>query len=91
MIDSSPETSGGVRVSWSLRGGEVEVAVDDDGPGLTNPANVFVPFFTTKPGGTGIGLALGRQIVEAHGGTLTLANRSAAPGCRATVRLPAAP
>ena len=90
-VDAALETSGGVRVSWSLRGGEVEVAVDDDGPGLTNPANVFVPFFTTKPGGTGIGLALGRQIVEAHGGTLTLANRSAAPGCRATVRLPAAP
>jgi signal transduction histidine kinase len=52
-----------------------------------NPTNLFVPFFTTKPGGSGIGLALSRQIAEAHGGSLTLANR-AGPGCEALLRLP---
>jgi two-component system nitrogen regulation sensor histidine kinase NtrY len=88
-VDAAVETGGGVRAGWSVRSGEVEVWVEDDGPGLANPGNVFVPFFTTKPGGTGIGLALGRQIVEAHGGTITLANRSEGSGCRATVRLPA--
>jgi two-component system nitrogen regulation sensor histidine kinase NtrY len=88
-VDAALSTGGGVRCGWSVRRGEVEVWVEDDGPGLANPGNVFVPFFTTKPGGTGIGLALGRQIVEAHGGSITLANRSDGPGCRATVRLPA--
>jgi len=52
---------------------------------------VFVPFFTTKPNGSGIGLALSRQIAEAHGGTITLVNRTNAPGCRAAIRLPVSP
>ena len=64
------------------------IRVEDNGIGLANPANLFVPFYTTKPGGTGIGLVLALQIIEAHGGTLTLANRDDAPGCRAEVRLP---
>jgi two-component system nitrogen regulation sensor histidine kinase NtrY len=65
--------------------------VDDDGPGVANPANLFVPFFTTKPQGSGIGLVLARQIAEAHGGTFTLDARERAPGTRALVRLPLAP
>jgi signal transduction histidine kinase len=66
----------------------VEIFVRDEGEGIMNPTNLFVPFFTTKPGGSGIGLALSRQIAEAHGGTLTLANRVDAPGAEALLRLP---
>ena len=64
------------------------IRVKDEGAGLSNASNLFVPFFTTKPGGSGIGLVLSRQIAEAHGGTLTLENRSEEPGCRALLRLP---
>jgi signal transduction histidine kinase len=77
-----------VRVSWEpLRAG-VEVRIEDEGHGLANSANLFVPFFTTKPGGSGIGLALSRQIAEQHHGTLTLENRGDRLGCRARLRLP---
>jgi len=62
--------------------------VVDEGLGLPNTSNLFVPFFTTKPGGSGIGLVLSRQIAEAHGGELTLNNRSDGHGCRALLRLP---
>jgi nitrogen fixation/metabolism regulation signal transduction histidine kinase len=86
--EAALETGGGVSVGWSKREGYLEVLVDDEGPGLPNPANLFVPFFTTKPGGSGIGLVLCRQIAEAHGGTLTLDNRKSARGCEARVLLP---
>ena len=75
-------------VGWASHDSQLEVWVRDDGPGIQNTANVFVPFFTTKPGGTGIGLALSRQIAEAHGGTLTLENRRGTRGCEARLRLP---
>ncbi|HEX7955546.1 MAG TPA: ATP-binding protein, partial [Pyrinomonadaceae bacterium] len=88
--DASLVTGGAVRTGWRATGnGHVEVWVEDEGLGLANTANLFVPFFTTKPGGSGIGLVLSRQIAEAHGGTLTLENRRGARGCQARLRLPA--
>jgi two-component system, NtrC family, nitrogen regulation sensor histidine kinase NtrY len=86
--DAALETSGGVRVGWRKNASYVEIKVEDDGPGLSNTGNLFVPFFTTKPGGSGIGLVLSRQIAEAHGGALTLENRREGSGCEAKLRLP---
>lgn len=89
-VDATMETgSGHVRVSWKRNGTSVSLSVEDEGPGIANPANLFVPFFTTKPTGSGIGLALSRQIAEAHGGSLSLKNRTGAKGCEATIQLPA--
>lgn len=79
----------GVRLSWRRTGSFVEILLEDDGPGIAQATNLFVPFFTTKPEGSGIGLVLCRQIAENHGGSLTLANREDSSGCIATLRLPA--
>ena len=87
-VDASMETQGGVQIGWEQRGLQLEVWVRDEGPGLANTGNLFVPFFTTKPGGSGIGLVLSRQIAEAHGGSLTLQNRADSHGCEALLRLP---
>jgi two-component system, NtrC family, nitrogen regulation sensor histidine kinase NtrY len=87
-VDASMETGGGVTLSWGRSGPHLEVLIQDEGPGLSNTANLFVPFFTTKPGGSGIGLVLSRQIAEAHGGSLDLRNRVPGPGCEARLLLP---
>src|SRR5918999_57078 len=86
--DASLETGGGVRVRWAADNGTVAVEVEDDGPGLGSSSNLFVPFFTTKKQGSGIGLVLSRQIAEAPGGTLRLENRVDGRGAVATVALP---
>jgi len=87
-VDAALQTGGGVGIGWRLAGAFVEVRVEDEGHGLTNTDNLFVPFYTTKPEGSGIGLVLSRQIAEAHGGTLTLENRQEGRGCEALLRLP---
>jgi nitrogen fixation/metabolism regulation signal transduction histidine kinase len=87
-VDASLETKGGVGVGWTQNNGQVEVWISDEGLGLANTANLFVPFFTTKAKGSGIGLVLSRQIAEAHGGTITLENRRGLRGCEAVLRLP---
>jgi two-component system nitrogen regulation sensor histidine kinase NtrY len=86
--DAALLTGGAVRVTCERSNDHAVVRIIDDGPGLSPTANLFVPFFTTKPNGTGIGLVLSRQIAEAHGGSLTLENRADTSGCEATLILP---
>lgn len=88
-VDAALETKGQVEVSWSVTGGRLHVVIEDEGPGLpVHTGNLFVPFYTTKPGGIGIGLALCRQIAEGHGGTLTLENSPEGKGARARLTIP---
>lgn len=95
-VDASAETGGGVAVCWNIQGEgagteRLVLRVLDEGHGIANLGNLFVPFFTTKPGGSGIGLVLCRQIAEAHGGSLTLTNREDRSGCEARLEVPVHP
>jgi two-component system, NtrC family, nitrogen regulation sensor histidine kinase NtrY len=87
-VEAALVTNGNVAVRWHIAAKEVLIEILDEGTGLANSDNLFVPFFTTKPGGSGIGLVLARQIVEAHGGTLQLRNRTDKTGCVAEISLP---
>ncbi len=80
-----------VRASWTPVGASVQIVIEDRGLGIANPENLFVPFYTTKSTGSGIGLALAQQIARAHGGEISLVNREDDVGARAIVRLPLAP
>lgn len=88
--DAALEGGGTVDLIWWTTDAELRVEIRDDGPGLPTSGNLFVPFFTTKPGGSGIGLVLSRQIIEAHGGRLVLEDRSDSRGCVARLVLPLA-
>ena len=90
-IEASLETGSAVAVDWADQGDTVEIGVRDEGPGLASTANLFVPFYSTKPGGSGIGLVFSRQVVEAHGGHLTVANRTGHRGAEARIILPKRP
>src|SRR5664279_2940190 len=90
-LEQSQSTAGAepeVVLRWQQDGTGVKLIVEDNGIGLLNPSNAFVPFYTTKQGGSGIGLVLSQQIAEAHGGTIELANRKDTRGCIVTVQLP---
>lgn len=91
--DSGPENAAcqQVEVHWDTDAGNVNLTIDDNGPGLLNPANVFTPFYTTKPNGSGVGLVLSRQIAEAHGGRIEISNRVGVRGCSVRVVLPRSP
>jgi PAS domain S-box-containing protein len=85
---SQDQGEASVRVSWRLRAQAVEIWVEDTGAGISEASNLFVPFYTTKPEGSGIGLVLCQQIAENHGGSLALYNRDDRSGCIAIMRLP---
>ena len=87
-VDAAQATGGRVFLHYKQSASALEMTVRDEGPGVANTANLFVPFFTTKRGGSGIGLVLSRQIAEAHGGALTLRNATDGPGCEAVITLP---
>jgi two-component system, NtrC family, nitrogen regulation sensor histidine kinase NtrY len=86
--EAAAETGGGVEIGWDATPRRVVVWIRDEGPGIGATGNLFVPFFTTKPAGAGIGLVLSRHIAEAHGGSLELADRGDRPGCEARLVLP---
>jgi signal transduction histidine kinase len=89
-VAAPPQREPAVVVRWELSEKDLVLTIEDNGPGLSNPGNVFVPFYTTKPSGSGIGLVLSRQIAEAHGGSIELLNREGRTGCQARVVLPRA-
>jgi len=90
-VDACLEGEGAIEIGWAVEEGRLVLTVRDEGPGLSDTANLFVPFYSTRPEGTGIGLVLCRQIAEAHGGSITLENRSDRSGCEARVVLPLEP
>lgn len=88
-VEAVTEQGGGsIRMGWNWLEDAVEIWIEDDGPGIANPSNLFTPFYSTKKGGSGIGLALSRQIADAHDGSLEIANRTDARGCLARLKLP---
>jgi len=85
---ATEQSAPSVEIGWEIGANEVFINIIDNGPGLTNAGNLFVPFYTTKPGGTGIGLVLAQQIALAHSGSVQLVNRTDTHGCKACLRLP---
>ena len=88
---ATPADAQHVEVHWDANASDVTLIIDDNGPGLLNPSNVFTPFYTTKPNGSGVGLVLSRQIAEAHGGRIEICNRTGVRGCSVRVVLPRSP
>jgi two-component system, NtrC family, nitrogen regulation sensor histidine kinase NtrY len=77
-----------VHVTWNVAGLSLFFHIEDRGLGIANADNLFVPFYTTKEKGSGVGLALAQQIARAHGGEIQLANREDGIGALAIVRIP---
>ena len=89
-VEAQADSAGPVLIAAHGDDDTLVITITDDGPGVANPDNLFVPFFTTKPGGSGVGLVLSRQIAEAHGGILSLENRHDTHGAIATLEIPGA-
>ena len=77
-----------ILVSWFRDERYLVLTIEDHGEGIQNSENLFTPYYTTKPSGSGIGLVFCQQVVEAHGGYLQVGNRKAAGGCEARMGLP---
>lgn len=77
-----------VVIEWRRQSGKLVLDVLDNGLGIQNPDNLFIPFYSTKPGGSGIGLVLCRQIARNHGGDLQLTNRDSQPGAQSRLLIP---
>jgi signal transduction histidine kinase len=90
-VEASVETRGAVEVGWAESGRWIEITIRDEGSGLVDTESLFIPFYTTKATGSGIGLFLCRHVAEAHGGSVTVRNRNDHPGCEAVLRLPSQP
>ena len=84
---SAGNTASPIHVNWVTSDTTLTIHVTDKGQGIHNTENLFVPFYTTKQHGSGIGLILCRQIILNHGGEFTLANAPQA-GARASIQLP---
>ena len=89
-VEASLETKGTVEVGWAESGSWLEITISDEGSGLADPESLFIPFYTTKATGSGIGLFLCRHVAEAHGGSVVVRNRNNQPGCEAVLRIPRA-
>ena len=87
-VEANAETRGAVEIAWAENGRWLDITIRDEGPGIADPENLFIPFYTTKAEGSGIGLFLCRQIAEAHGGSVSVKNRDDRAGCEAALRLP---
>jgi len=87
-VEASVETGGAVEVDWTEDGPWLAITIRDEGSGLADPENLFIPFYTTKSEGSGIGLFLCRHIAESHGGSVLVKNRKDRTGCEAILRLP---
>ena len=87
-VEANGETGGSVEIGWTESDRRIEITIRDEGSGITDPESLFIPFYTTKPNGSGIGLFLCRQIAEAHGGSVSVRNRDGRPGCEAILKIP---
>jgi nitrogen fixation/metabolism regulation signal transduction histidine kinase len=87
-VEAARLCDGAVKVCWRVQGDVLQLHVEDTGPGIANPDNLFIPFFSTKKGGSGIGLTVSRQIIEGHDGSLDLTNRTDTTGACAAITLP---
>jgi nitrogen fixation/metabolism regulation signal transduction histidine kinase len=87
-LEANGEAAQAVKFSCRVRSDYCEFEIVDDGAGIGNPSNLFVPFYTTKSEGAGIGLVLVRQIAAKHFGQVTLENRTDGHGAIARLILP---